>query len=67
MELITLVSEMSQADRRINEKMLEEARCHTWRLMLLEHEIMELGGVMGTAIDGGVPSAAMDHADELPW
>jgi hypothetical protein len=44
---------------------LEEARCHRWRAMLLDHEILELGGVMGTAIDGGVPRAAMTRADDL--
>jgi hypothetical protein len=50
----------------IAERVHDEARCHAWRAMLLENEIMELGSVMAAAIDGGgVPRAAMARADEL--
>lgn len=39
---ITLMSKMSEADRRINEQIIEEVRCHRWRAMLIEQQIDEL-------------------------
>lgn len=62
---ITLMSKMSEADRRINEQMLEEARCHTWRLMLLEQQIEELNEVILTALHNGTPRTVLDRAHDL--
>ncbi len=49
-----------------DDRLREEARCWSWRFDLLDHEILELGGVMSNAVrGGGVPSAAMTRASEL--